>query len=480
MAARLQIEILAGPNVGESFEFGSETIGMGRSSQCQLQIPSPHVSRKQCELSWQGDQLVLENLGSVNHTYLNDRPIERAYVQDGDLVTFCDIALRVRIHGMSAQPGASASVAVPPSVQSNDGATHVAPVPLPGAPVGPQDTHPPGPARPQAPPMFAATGQPATVGTPAPPQPYQQPPQQAYQQPPQQPPQPPGTHPPQPPGHPPGAYPGVQQGYPGQTSGVQPGHPQAQPANSHYVARPAGMPGMPPGAASLQNPGAVPAGGGKRRARSKGGAGNSQLLRNIVIVGAVLCVLIGVLVAIIFGGVTGLRVLGNRGGESAEGLARKAGEEAQLEPEPTGPSIERGERSNEEILRQAQGDFQRGQVYFREAAIGDENLWESIRFYQRAQAELSLVAPELWPPFAREIEPQVQRAQGMLDKEYRRIKMSFVGRYQSNDWARANEDLELLMRIIPDSKDPRYMWAKKNKAKVKKRLRSMPKRKGPL
>jgi len=144
------------------------------------------------------------------------------------------------------------------------------------------------------------------------------------------------------------------------------------------------------------------------------------------------------------------------------------------------PLVERGDRSDEEIIRQAQEDYQRGQVYFREAAVGDENLWESIRFYQRAEAELGLVDAALWPAFAREIAPKIQRAQDQLDQEYRRIKMSFVGYYQSADWRRANEELELLMRIIPESEDPRNKWAKKNKAKVKKRLRSMPKQKGPL
>jgi hypothetical protein len=97
MGKRVQIEILAGPGVGENFAYEDPSILIGRGSQCTMQIASPHVSRQQCELSWQGDQLVLENLGSVNVTYLNDRPIERVFVQDGDLVTFCDVAVRIRI-----------------------------------------------------------------------------------------------------------------------------------------------------------------------------------------------------------------------------------------------------------------------------------------------------------------------------------------------------------------------------------------------
>ena len=237
---------------------------------------------------------------------------------------------------------------------------------------------------------------------------------------------------------------------------------------------------MPPAAASLQNPGRASGTGRKRRTRPKGVAGNPQLLRNIVIVGAVLFVLGGVGMTIIFG------AMGSRGGDSKD-LSGRAGAstdgsgegllEGQKQPV---LGIERANRSNEEILRQAQEDFQRGQVYYREAAIGDENLWQSIRFYQQAEAELRLIDPELRPPYTRELSSQIQRAQGMLDKETSRIKMSFVGHYQSNDFVRASADLELLLRVVPAPEDPRYMWAKKNLAKVKKRLRSMPKKKGPL
>jgi len=229
------------------------------------------------------------------------------------------------------------------------------------------------------------------------------------------------------------------------------------------------MPGMPPGASSLQGgQPAPPTGRGRRAARGKGLA-NPQLLRNLVIVGGVLLVLLLIASAI------GTRVLNQR--SAARTAAAAAGAAVVDDNKPT---ASRGDRSNEEILSQAHQDFQRGQVYFREAAVGDENLWESIRYYQRAEAELALVDPALWPPFTRQIAPKIQRAEGMLDQEYRRIKMSFVGYYQSADWRRAGQELELLMRIIPDNVDPRYKWAKKNKAKVKKRLRSMPKKKGPL
>ena len=438
MAGRVQIEILAGPKVGEAFDFDCEAVGMGRSAQCQLQIPSPHVSRKQCELSWQGDQLVLENLGSVNHTYLNDRPIDRAYVQDGDLVTFCDIALRIRLPELTPAPSPSAGVAIPPNMAGPDGATHVVPHPTIPPISNAQDTHPPGhrnfvPGQLPQNPLggasgFASTGRnPAVAGQlpgggaqdyggqgPAQsqypgvvPGPHQHPgqPQSGY----------PGV-----PGQPQGGYPGV----PGQPQGGYPGVP-GQPGrqqSSQYVPRPPGMPGMPPGASSLQS-GAPQAKAGRPRRKSRGGArGNSQLIRNLAIAGGAVLVLLLIAVAV------GTRVLSKAGGQR---IADPAPGTSAPPVEEGPPLVERGDRSNEDIIRQAQEDYQRGQVYFREAAVGDENLWESIRFYQRAEAELGLVDSALWPPFAREIAPKIQRAQGQLDQEYRRIKMSFVGRANS-------------------------------------------------
>ncbi len=491
MAGRLQIEILAGPKVGESFEFDCEAVGMGRSAQCQLQIPSPHVSRKQCELTWQGDQLVLENLGSVNHTYLNDRPIDRAYVQDGDLVTFCDIALRVRIPGLVAAAAAPAPqrVAVPPSVGGGDGATHVVPHSSHIPPSGAQDTYPPGhqPFAPAQPPHqspagphhgFASTGRTAPVPGQVPPGGHQPPPGPQHGVPGQVPSPYPGV-PHQAPQQAPHGYPGVS----GQPVGFAPGHPPAaqpgypgQPQGVQHAARPAGMPGMPPGAASLQRGGAQRGSrGGRRKARSSR-VGNTQLMRNLVIVSGAVMLLLVIAAAV------GTRVLSNRSaGTGAAGTVTASTGKTPASPvEEVKTGVERGDRSNEEILRQAHEDYQRGQVYFREAAVGDENLWESLRYYENAEAELALLDRALWPPFARDIPQKIERAQDQLDKEFKKIKVSFLGYYQSADWRRADQELDLLMRIIPEPEDPRHKWAKRNKSKVKKHLRSMPRQRGPL
>ncbi len=233
---------------------------------------------------------------------------------------------------------------------------------------------------------------------------------------------------------------------------------------------------MPPGAASMQRGGAQRGSpGGRHKARSAR-VGNTQLMRNLAIVGG------AVMVLLVIAAAAGSRVLSNRSasnGTVSTGTTSKVPTPG-LEVEGGKAGVVRGDRSNEEVLRQAHEDYQRGQVYFREAAIGDENLWESLRYYEAAEAELALLNSSLWPPFARDIPQKIERAQEQLDKEFKKIKVSFLGYYSSGDWRRADQELNLLMRIIPEPEDPRHKWAKKNKSKVKKHLRSMHRQRGPL
>lgn len=70
---------------GQSYEIPSEgTVVLGRSNQCDIVIPGTHLSRRHVELKVQGGGLQVRDLGSVNGTYLNDRPITDALAHGGD------------------------------------------------------------------------------------------------------------------------------------------------------------------------------------------------------------------------------------------------------------------------------------------------------------------------------------------------------------------------------------------------------------
>lgn len=70
---------------GQNYAIPHEgTVVLGRSNQCDIVIPGTHLSRRHVELRVQGGSLHIKDLGSVNGTYLNDRPITEALAHGGD------------------------------------------------------------------------------------------------------------------------------------------------------------------------------------------------------------------------------------------------------------------------------------------------------------------------------------------------------------------------------------------------------------
>ncbi len=61
---------------------------------CDVVIPARQVSRCHARLTPQGERVLLEDLGSKNGTFVNGEPIERHWLQDGDIIS---IALAQRL-----------------------------------------------------------------------------------------------------------------------------------------------------------------------------------------------------------------------------------------------------------------------------------------------------------------------------------------------------------------------------------------------
>jgi hypothetical protein len=469
MGQRVHIEVLAGPNVGEAYDFDEDQILVGRGSNCGLQLASPHVSRQQCELSRQGDQLILENLGSVNGTYLNDRPIDRVYVQDGDLITFCDVALRVRLPragvveqdpdrtvayatGQSPPGGGVPQPQAPPPPPPPSDATHVqqgpagmsAPTPMPGPlPGGPPGGLPGG--LPPAPPLGFPAGAPVYGG----PggfgtgqfQPYPPPPpgQNPYGQPPGPPQGPPGM--PLPPGMPqppaPGTMPYPHQAIPGPQN-MAPGAGQTHPDG-------------PPG----QNAGVLSA--TRRRKKPRGGKAppNIQLIRNVVVALAAVMILLSVISVVL------------KKTESAKKVVATPTPVTEPDPFEGLPKVDRGDRLDSEILASAEKAWGTGRTYLREYQIADENLWMSITFFKRCKAELLLLDASLWPSWTSELDARIGEAEGNLDQEYRHVKLNFVKFYQSGDYEQADRAIDRALRMIPDREDERHQYMRNQQKRIR-------------
>jgi hypothetical protein len=83
MEVRLVVERGAGS--GHTFRMRSPEMLIGRKKGCGLRIPSAAVSREHCRLQLIEGFLTIEDLGSVNGTWVNGEPVsERQPVRPGD------------------------------------------------------------------------------------------------------------------------------------------------------------------------------------------------------------------------------------------------------------------------------------------------------------------------------------------------------------------------------------------------------------
>lgn len=79
---------------GRRFAF-SDKIRIGRGEDNDIVIPEGFVSHYHATIFAHGNQYVLEDLGSVNSTLLNDRALAgKAYIKNGDLVRIGMVTMR--------------------------------------------------------------------------------------------------------------------------------------------------------------------------------------------------------------------------------------------------------------------------------------------------------------------------------------------------------------------------------------------------
>lgn len=78
-----------GPRLGDRFGIDVDEVCLGRSTECEVHVPLRDVSRRHCRLRREGDQVVLEDLGSTNGTFVNGDEIrsgQRVPLRSRDLV----------------------------------------------------------------------------------------------------------------------------------------------------------------------------------------------------------------------------------------------------------------------------------------------------------------------------------------------------------------------------------------------------------
>jgi two-component system, cell cycle response regulator len=83
---RAVLTVVSGPSTGRAYAIEGDVV-LGRGRDCTVRIDDPGASREHARVTVTGDhRYVLEDLGSLNGTYVDGRRIDRAELQSGDRI----------------------------------------------------------------------------------------------------------------------------------------------------------------------------------------------------------------------------------------------------------------------------------------------------------------------------------------------------------------------------------------------------------
>lgn len=86
--------VISGAPLGARIMPSIEGTVIGRDTACDFRIDQRSVSRQHCRISLDQGCYWIEDLGSTNGTFVNDQPVERVPLRDGDLVRVSDTTLK--------------------------------------------------------------------------------------------------------------------------------------------------------------------------------------------------------------------------------------------------------------------------------------------------------------------------------------------------------------------------------------------------
>jgi FOG: FHA domain len=97
LGTRTELNHLANPptlvpldDEGEPIVLDRKVITVGRTRDNDVCVPSVLVSRAHARMVIGDDGVVLFDIGSINGSFVNDRPVKKHTLQDGDIVRFAD------------------------------------------------------------------------------------------------------------------------------------------------------------------------------------------------------------------------------------------------------------------------------------------------------------------------------------------------------------------------------------------------------
>lgn len=80
----IKIDVKLQNRVIEHYSFDKKTVTIGRDPGCDVRVDNPLLSRRHAQITAEGDDVFLEDLGSTNGVYLHNQKISKAPLRDGD------------------------------------------------------------------------------------------------------------------------------------------------------------------------------------------------------------------------------------------------------------------------------------------------------------------------------------------------------------------------------------------------------------
>lgn len=87
------LSVASGPNRGQTFPVTTGGVTIGRDFDCEVRLDDPAVSGRHARIVVTDGRAQVVDLGSSNGTSIGGRPIDRAYLFDGDRVDVGDTVL---------------------------------------------------------------------------------------------------------------------------------------------------------------------------------------------------------------------------------------------------------------------------------------------------------------------------------------------------------------------------------------------------
>jgi pSer/pThr/pTyr-binding forkhead associated (FHA) protein len=113
----VELIVRQGPRPGQRFSLTQPTITIGREVGNDVVVSDPQISRRHASLTWDGSRFIIQDLGSVNGTFVNRERISGPHtLKDGDLLGLggrVELAFQAAVPVPSDKMPTMASVAAP-------------------------------------------------------------------------------------------------------------------------------------------------------------------------------------------------------------------------------------------------------------------------------------------------------------------------------------------------------------------------------